>query len=176
MKTILTTVAALALVAAPAIAQTNPKPDQSDQTFANEAATGGKAEVDLGRYMEEHGHDVKVREFGRRMVTDHTAADTKLKGAAAQGNVKLPAAPDPEERKTLSELRKLRGAALDRAYIDDMVQDHQKDVQLFQQEAQSGTNPQMKSFAQETLPTLQQHLSQAEELQKTVGSNAGQHR
>jgi putative membrane protein len=86
--------------------------------------------------------------------------------------VQLPAAANPDEKKTLTELSKLKGAALDRAYIDDMVKDHQKDVQLFQQEAQSGTNPQLKSFAQETLPTLQQHLSQAQELQKTVASEA----
>jgi putative membrane protein len=173
MKSLLATAAALALIAVPAFAQSA---SQQDKTFAGEAAQGGKAEIDLGRYMEEHGHNVKVREFGHRMVTDHTAADTKLRAAATQSTVQLPAAPAPDEKKTLSELHKLKGAALDRAYVDDMVKDHQKDVQLFQQEAESGTNPQLKSFAQETLPTLQQHLSQAQELQKTVASDAGQHR
>ncbi|MBN9563377.1 MAG: DUF4142 domain-containing protein [Alphaproteobacteria bacterium] len=170
MKSLFATAAALALIAVPAFAQSA---SQQDKTFAAEAAKGGKMEVDLGRYMEEHGHNVKVREFGHRMATDHTAADTKLRAAATQSTVQLPAGANPDEKKTLTELSKLKGAALDRAYIDDMVKDHQKDVQLFQQEAQSGTNPQLKSFAQETLPILQQHLSQAQELQKTVTSEAG---
>ncbi len=148
------------------------QPSQQDKNFAKEAAQGGKAEIDIGRYMEEHGQNVKVREFGHRMVTDHTAADTKLRQAATRATIQLPAAPDPDEKNTLSELRKLKGAELDRAYIRDMVQDHQKDVQAFQQEAQSGANTEMKSFAQSTLPTLQQHLAQAQEIQQTVASNA----
>lgn len=170
MKSLLTTAAALLLAAAPAFAQ---QPSQQDKTFATEAAQGGKAEIDMGRYMEEHGQNVKVREFGHRMVTDHTAADTKLRAAATRATVQLPAAPDPDEKKTLSDLQKLKGTELDRAYIRDMVQDHQKDVQAFQQEIQSGSNAELKSFAQSTLPTLQQHLAQAQEIQQTVASNAG---
>jgi len=170
MKSLFATAAALALIAVPTFAQSA---SRKDKTFAAEAAQGGKMEIDLGRYMEEHGHNVKVREFGHRMVTDHTAADTKLRAAATRSTVQLPAAAGAEDKETLSELSKLKGAALDRAYIDDMVKDHQKDVQLFQREAQSGTNPQLKSFAQDTLPTLQQHLSQAQEPRKTVASGAG---
>jgi putative membrane protein len=70
----------------------------------------------------------------------------------------------------IDRLEKLKGAAFDREYVRDMVQDHQKDVQEFQKEAQSGSNPQLKAFAQETLPTLQQHLQMAQQLESKMGS------
>lgn len=195
MKSLLTTAAVLALAAAPALAQTSTTPQsvppstsapsttapghqvsQQDQHFFQEAATGGKAEVDAGRYVQEHGDNPAVREFGRWMVTDHTMANDMLQRVAQANGMQVPTALDHEQQEMMSKLQKQKGAELDRTYIHGMVQDHEKDVQLFQQEGQSGQDPQLKTFAQRVLPALQQHLAEAQELQRTVVAGETGHR
>jgi putative membrane protein len=58
----------------------------------------------------------------------------------------------------------LHGTAFDRAYIQDMVKDHEADVRLFRTEAQQGKDPELKRLAATTLPTLEEHLSMARNL------------
>ena len=74
-------------------------------------------------------------------------------------------------------LSKMRGAEFDRAYMRDMVQDHEKDVKKFRQEAQHGGDPDLKGFAQKTLPVLEQHLKMAHDTNKslTAVGSSGQH-
>jgi len=179
MKSLLTTAALLALVAGPALAQPaapsaappggNAPLSQQDQTFLK-AAANGKAEVETGRYVQEHGDNPAVRVFGRWMATDHTMADHMLQRTAAAVGAQLPGTLDHDAQSMVDRVRKLRGAELDRTYIADMVEDHEKDVHTFQQEVQSGQNPQVKAFAQDTLPVLQQHLAAAQELHQRVTS------
>jgi putative membrane protein len=66
-------------------------------------------------------------------------------------------------------LSKLAGAAFDVAYMRDMVKDHTSDISEFQQEAKSGTDEKLKSFASDTLPTLQDHLKQAQQIRASQG-------
>jgi putative membrane protein len=69
-------------------------------------------------------------------------------------------------------LLKLEGDAFDKEYARLMVKDHRDDVKEFQEEAKTGKNQYLKDFAGQTLPTLQEHLKQAQELAQTVGANA----
>lgn len=170
MKSLLTATTMLALTA-PALAQTSGQMNSADQRFAHEAASGGKAEVELGRYVAEHGQNADVRAFGQRMVTDHTAANSKLERVAGGTGMQLPTELNDKDGDTVTKLEKLKGSQLDREYIHGMVQDHRKDIQAFQTEAQSGSDPQLKTFAQQTLPTLQQHLQMAEQVESKLGSN-----
>lgn len=172
MKSLLATAAVLAVAAAPAFAQTAAAPSTADQQFARSAASGGKTEVELGQFVAQHAQNPDVQAFGQRMVTDHTAANAKLEQVAKGESIQLPASPDSKDQATINRIEKLKGAELDRTYIRDMVQDHQKDIQEFQKEAQSGTDPQLKSFAQDTLPTLQMHLQMAEQAQSKIASGA----
>ncbi|HJU27220.1 MAG TPA: DUF4142 domain-containing protein [Rhodanobacteraceae bacterium] len=135
-----------------------------DSDFAKKAASGGLAEVSLGKLAESHAQSADIKAFGQRMVQDHSKANDQLMAAAAQANVKLPASPGPEEQATINRLSKLQGAAFDRAYAQAMVKDHKKDVAEFQREASTGSNTSLKTFAANTLPTLQQHLRMAQTL------------
>ena len=76
---------------------------------------------------------------------------------------------DPGDQKVYDQLSKLSGKAFDIAYIRDMVKDHTKDVAEFQQEAKNGTDEKIKGFASDTLPTLQDHLKQAQQIRATQG-------
>jgi putative membrane protein len=143
-----------------------------DSRFAKEAAQGGMAEVKLGQLAEEKGSTDAVKSFGKRMVDDHSKAGDKLKEVASKENVTLATDISAKDRATYDRLSKLNGAAFDRAYAKDMVMDHQTDVAAFQKEVRSGKNESLKSFAAETLPTLQDHLKEAKQMMKVVGGTA----
>ena len=130
------------------------------------------AEVQLGKLAMERGSSQDVKNFGQRMVTDHTKANDDLKQITGTENMTWPADLDAKDRATMERLEKLSGAEFDRAYIGDMVADHRSDVQEFKRESEHGTDPQLKTFASRTLPVLEDHLQSAESLQgelKTSG-------
>ncbi len=143
-------------------------PATGDAHFAREAAQGGMAEVKLGQLAEEKGSNDTVKSFGKRMVEDHSKAGDKLKEAASRESITLPTDISAKDQATYDKLSKLNGAAFDRAYARDMVKDHETDVAAFQKEANAGRDDSLKSFASETLPTLEDHLQQAKEMMKTV--------
>src|SRR5215469_3502759 len=148
----------------------------NDTDFAKEAAQGGLAEVKLGQLAEEKGSSQAVKDFGKRMVADHSAANDKLKTVASREKVMLPTTVNKKDQKTYDQLSQLSGDAFDRAYARDMVKDHQHDVAAFKEEASNGQNPAIKGFASETLPTLEDHLKMAREMQRSVseaGNKAG---
>ena len=136
----------------------------ADKTFVDEAASGGQMEVQLGQLAQQKASSPKVKQFGQRMVEDHTKADEDLKAIAARENLTLPTQPEKSDQKTEQRLQQVTGAAFDRTYAEDMVQDHEKDVAAFRKEAQSGQDPAVKGFAQKYLPVLEQHLRLAKEL------------
>jgi putative membrane protein len=145
------------------------RPAMGDAHFAKEAAQGGMAEVKLGQLAQEKGSNDSVKSFGKRMVDDHSKANDKLKEVASRESITLPSDLSAKHQATYDRLSKLNGAAFDRAYARDMVKDHETDIAAFQKEANGGKNDSLKSFASETLPTLQDHLKQAKEMNKTVG-------
>jgi len=139
--------------------------------FAVKAAEGGMAEVALGKLALERAANPAVKEFGQRMVVDHTAANNELKAIAAKKNIQLPTDLDADQKSTVDKLSKLSGAEFDKKYMSDMVKDHEEDVEEFQTQAEKGNDPDIKAFAAKTLPTLQSHLQMAREVSKKVGAN-----
>jgi putative membrane protein len=145
----------------------------SDAEFAEHAAEGGAAEVKLGQLAQEKGSNDAVKDFGKMMVNDHTEAGQQLKTIAAQQNLKLPDELNKHDQGVYNKISKLSGEAFDRAYAKEMVNDHRKDIDDFQQEASGGQNQPIKNFAAQTLPTLQKHLKSAREMQRTVSRSGG---
>ncbi len=145
----------------------------ADRKFVKEAAEGGMAEVELGQLAVEKASSDDVKKFGQRMVDDHSKANEKLKMIAASKSLTLPEGPNAAQKATKERLSKLSGAQFDKAYMRDMVQDHKKDVAAFKTESTSGRDADIKNFASETLPTIQDHLKMAESVApKTTQANA----
>jgi putative membrane protein len=145
-------------------AQVNPTLSTTDTTFLNEAARGGTEEVNAGQLAQTTATSPAVRRFAARMVADHTAADQQLMTLAQSKSITPTTDPDSAHATMLSQLQGMHGRAFDRAYMTGQVDDHQNAVTLFENEAQNGTDPDLKAFAQKTLPTLQQHLAMARQL------------
>lgn len=154
-------------MAAPGQAQRH-KLSEKDKNFAKEAAMGGMAEVELGKLAQQNAQHDEVKQFGARMMQDHGAANQQLMPILSATDVTVPQQLDATHRKTYDRLAKMRGAEFDRAYMRDMVQDHEKTVKKFRQEAQHGNDPDLKAFAQNTLPVLEQHLKLAHEVGKSL--------
>jgi len=143
----------------------------ADKKFATGAAQGGLAEVELGQLAAQKGQSDKVKQFGQRMVDDHTSANKELKSVAQKNNITLPTSINAKDQALKDKLSGLSGAEFDRAYMTSMVKDHQKDISEFQKEANSGSNADLKGFAARTLPTLQEHLRMAREAEQAVVSS-----
>jgi putative membrane protein len=157
-------------------APAQPKADMADAHFAKAAAQGGLAEIQLGKLAADRGSNTAVKAFGERMVAQHGAAADQLKAAAQQGNVALPTTASLKDQQMYDRLARLHGSDFDRAYADDMVQDHEKDLNEFQNEADNGKNSSMRAFAAQTVPMIQQHLNQAREMQKAVSQTTSNRR
>jgi putative membrane protein len=144
-----------------------------DQKFVAKAAQGGMAEVDLGNVAKQNGSNDAVKQFGDRMVTDHSKANDELKSLAQQKSWTLPSEPKASDKSKQERLSKMTGAAFDKAYMRDMVMDHQNDVKEFQKCASSCSDPDLKAWAAKTVPTLQDHLKMAQDGAKQVGAMTG---
>jgi putative membrane protein len=170
------TVAIVGLLAFPAFGQAQAGEAElaaQDLEFAEKAAEGGLMEVQLGKLAQEQAKDEQVVQFGERMVQDHGQANEKLMAIAEQKGVQLPQELPEDAQQKYEELQQLSDAEFDEAYMDEMVKDHEKDVELFEQQAYSGMDPDLRAFAQETLPTLREHLDLAKEVQSKVNAAAG---
>jgi len=137
----------------------------SDPDFVNEAAIGGMSEVELGKMASTKAANAEVKKFGQMMVTDHTNANNELKALAAKKGWKLPTDVDSNHKATADDLRNRVGADFDKAYVEEMVDDHETDVKAFEDKAKNATDPDLKAFAEKTLPTLRKHLDAIKAIQ-----------
>ena len=154
--------------------QTTHRAAGGDEKFMRDAAEGSVSEIDLGKLAQKKGQNEKVKEFGKRMVEDHTKANQELKQIADREHINLPTNVYTKEANIHRRLQKLSGPAFDKAYAETMVQDHQEDVAKFKQEANSGQKGAWQQFAQQTLPTLESHLKEAQQLRASVSNEGAQ--
>ena len=124
----------------------------ADKSFIKEAAQGGMMEVAMGRVAEQNASNADVKAFGARMVKDHGKANSELKSLASQKGVSLPAAKQAEKWKS------------DKDYMETMVSDHEKDLDLFQKQAKDGSDADLKRFAENTATVIRKHLDIAKDI------------
>ena len=147
------------------------KADSASQSFIKSAIEGNYAEINVGKLAQEKGKSDAVKQFGQTLVTDHTAANEKAIAAAKEIGVTPPTGSGLMEKGTYLKLKVLSGDTFDRSFANSMVADHKADIKEFQKE--SSKTDAAGQFAKQTLPTLQKHLQQAQQLARetqTTGS------
>ena len=162
-------VLALALVAPLVAVSANV---DSDRQFYEKAAQGGMTEVELGNLAQQKSSNPDVKDFGAMMVADHSSANQKLQAVADAKNMTLPTTIGLKNASIKTKLGALSGKAFDKAYIQDMIKDHEEDIALFKKEASMGADADAKAFAQATLPTLEAHLTKIRSLAEEAGVTA----
>lgn len=168
MKTIPTLFVAAALAIGTAFANAQ-ELARKDKEFLKNAAQGGMTEVRLGTLAKEKATHADVKSFGSMMTTDHGKANAELKALAEKKSVELPTELDAKHQGKLDKFAKLSGDEFDKAYVKEMVSKHKKEVSEFEDASREAKDPEVKAFAEKTLPTLRAHLEQVQAIQKELG-------
>lgn len=141
---------------------------RQDRKFVEAAAISGMAVVQLGQLAAQRAHDSAVRDFGNRMVSDHTPANQRLMTIASTVGITPPDKPDFMHRHTIKKLTKAEARDFDEDYIDSQVKDHKKMIELMEEQIEDGKNPELKQYATDLLPRLREHRKMAEQLEKQL--------
>ena len=145
------------------------EPAAPSTAFLKSAAQGGMAEVELAKLATSKASRDDVKALAQTIQQDHEKANAELKDLASSKKLTLPDSVSAQQKATVDRLGKLTGVAFDKAYVDDMVKDHQKDIAEFKKH-EKDSDPDVSAFVTKTLPTLQDHLAKAEAVQKAIRS------
>ena len=169
MKRMLAALCCFAICSLPALAQKKAAGSaMTDQQFVDFAGQTDMVEANLGQLAQTNASAQGVKDFGQMLNTDHTADYGQLIAAAHQANLTVPTAIDSEHNKTMiAPFQKLNGTAFDKKFIAVNIAGHEHAIAVYKKEAADAQNPDLKSYAEAALPTLQKHLDTAKGLEKT---------
>jgi putative membrane protein len=137
----------------------------ADRAFIEQAAQSGHAEVSMGQSAAE-SENAAVSAFGKQMIADHGKMNDELAALAKQKGVEPPSSADLASQAKGTATAVLPGATFDKQYVSSQLDDHKETLALFQQEAQSGQDPDLKALAEKGIPIIQRHIAELEELQR----------
>lgn len=143
--------------------------DMADKVFLKKAMQGSMAEIQLGQLALTKSSNDQVKQFAQKMIDDHGKLNDQAKPVAMQNNVPVPAGPSKKDKAVMAKLQTMSGAAFDKAYIQDMVKDHQADDKDFKTEAMSGQNSSIKDLASQGEPIIASHLQMVQQISKSMG-------
>jgi putative membrane protein len=144
--------------------------NQADRDFLKKAEEGDIKERNIGRFVLEKSQNKDVKDYAQMLADDHTKNLRDVVDLMNQKGMPQPKDLPEVKHEALGKLEGLSGAALDREFAKLMVEDHQKDVTKFRDEANSAQDKDVKDYAANTLSMLQGHLQKAQELQGKVAN------
>lgn len=143
----------------------------STQDFVRRVSVSDQFEISAGRMALQSAESEEVRAFAQRMVDDHTNTANQLKSITSSSHIQqsqpTPAL-DSKHRNVLDRLREARPEDFDRHYMDTQVDAHKKAVSLFRAYAKNGEHEELRNFATKTLPALEDHLRQAQDVRRRL--------
>ena len=150
----------------------------NDAQIAAIVVTANQVDIDAGRLAEAQTQSAEVKKFAQQMVTDHTAVNKSATDLA--GKLKL----TPEDNATAQSLKKggednvanlrtLKGAVFDKAYVDHEVAYHQAVLDAIDKVlVPSAQNPELKDLIVKVRPAIAAHLDHAKHLQASLGKKS----
>ncbi|OWQ92272.1 hypothetical protein CDN99_08030 [Roseateles aquatilis] len=157
--------AASAQTTMPAASASSAKTTHADSSFLKNAAEGGHAEINASKLALQKSSNADVKAFAQKMVDEHGKADADLQTLAASKDVKLPADATMVAKGKAKILEQRDGTGFDHAYAENQVSAHKDAVKLFEKASKNAKDADVKAWAAKTLPTLQQHLQEAQALE-----------
>ena len=163
-----------AIAAAAALLAAGPSYAQSaDAKYLKQLAQDNIAEIELGKLAQQKAQDSQVKDFGQKMVDDHTKLLEDLQKVAQEQNVQLPTTPDAKHQKLMKKMQSLSGEKFDRQYMQAMVKDHKQAIKLLNRTEKSVKADAVKSAAQQAEPKIRDHLQMAQSVSKSEKASAG---
>ena len=138
----------------------------SDRRFVNKAADGGQAEVQLAQLAAQRASNSEVRAFAQKLVDDHSKVNSELMGLASQKGLTVDK--DDDKDRVYKRLNKKSGMEFDEEFVEHMIDEHEKDVKLFEKAASDAKDSDLRSFASKHVGHLREHLQQAQSLRQTL--------
>ncbi len=135
-----------------------------DNTFAMQAGASDQFEIQSSQLALQQSHNPRVRQFAQQMIDAHTGTTQELMQIGASKGMTMQPTLEPQQSKMVADLGGLNGPGFDRAYLHDQVVAHRMAGTLFQNEIANGQDPEIKAFAQKTLPIIQSHERDARRL------------
>ena len=173
MKRVL--LAALLCVATSLVSAEEPdstQPVSAAQAFVTKATQDGLAEIQLGELVQKRSSDPKVKEFGARMVADHTKANAELAALAKRKNLEVPTDLDDKHATMVHAVGTKPPSEFDGEYAKQMMAAHEAAVTLFSDASAVGDKD-ISGFAKKTLATIHQHQQLAASLPAKRTPRAG---
>ena len=153
--------------------QTQSEQLSGDTKFIAEAAQDGRAEIELAQTATTKASNPAVKRLAQKLVTDHTKLNHQLESLPQASQAMQSAGVPAEKQAAVDRLSQLSGKEFDRAFVEQLVQDHESAVSLFKEAASSAQSPEVKQFASRALPVLQQHLEAAKSLENRLSASTG---
>ena len=164
-KLIISGILGFAVCCLPAYSK-EPAKARSDGAFLAMAAQADMTIAHLGKDAQDRGATDKIKDFGKTLVQDHTSDYQSLTELATKTGETIPKGIDRQNDRTIMELDRYKGKSFDHAFLERQSAEHEKLVHAFKEEAEHGTNPAIKAYATKALPTIEQHLHDAQDLLK----------
>ena len=134
--------------------------------FVKKAAVDGIAEVELADLALERAASDDVKTLANHIKQDHQRANEQLNAIATQKGLQVPQQTDAKHKRDKDRLAKLDGNEFDNAYVKAMIKEHEKDIKEFEKQAKNGKDAELKTFANNALPKLREHLDHAKQIEK----------
>ncbi|GEM_PF-2022922 len=143
----------------------------TDAAFIQRAADHAQAQIKLGNLLVQNGQSQAVKNYGQRLIDDNTRLMQGLSPLASQKGVTLPTSLDPRHQKELDHLASMSGTDFDKRAARDAVSSNEHDLRMYQDVANNSSDPDVKSFANQQIPLLQQELDSAKQLESQVSGS-----
>src|SRR5687767_2960993 len=145
----------------------------ADKLFVVMAAIDNEFEIQAGQKAQQKSQNDQVKQVAQKMVDDHTKAKQQLQQVAQQLQVQLPEQLPRMKQATLQVMNALPADQFDKHYMAHLQAQHARDVTKFNSTSQLAQNDQVKQFAQQQLPVLQQHFAHVNQTAQAMGLPSG---
>jgi putative membrane protein len=159
-------VACLLLVAGANIAHADDVDKPGD--FLGSAIQDGRAEIQSCQLALRTSSDASVQAFAKRMIADHKSLDARIESLAQRKGYSLPSGISITQKATQAALKPLTGHTFDKVFMGHNVSDHKDDIKRFSEQAQQGSDPDVRALAASAVPVLREHLKLAEQTRAKV--------
>jgi putative membrane protein len=142
--------------------------NNADKEFLITAARTDMTEAHEGQMAENQAGRPEVKDFAKALVQDHTQSYVQLTALAAKTGVSIPKGINTGKDRTIQELAHLKGDRFDREFERNEIAAHKRALEIFKREAANAQDPDVKAYANSTIPVLEKHLQLAEDCAKSV--------
>lgn len=146
------------------------KLSRADRNFVEDALKGGLYEEAAARIGVERASTPSVKAFAEMLASQHGAANAELRQLASTWNVDIPDKLPLMKRRAVDKLRDAKDEDFEQEFIKQVgVDDHRDDIKRFEEAAREAKDPNIRAWAEKTLPTLREHLAAARDLAVASG-------